>query len=108
MTYRINLESYYTLIQAGRAKATVHCLVGYDARIIITELDEKEIPVILEEFTGYRWSELLRRKTRTLQLVIQFPLAMYDTFSWFYYVELHIEADIKAPDTYLLHPWRTY
>jgi hypothetical protein len=108
MTQRFSLMLYYSLIQAGRAKATVHCLVGYDTRISIIQLDENLKQIGPAELTAYRWSELLHQKTMMLEITVDFFKPMNDTFSWFEYVELHIEADIKAPDTHLLYPWGTY
>jgi hypothetical protein len=108
MVRNFSLTPYYQLIEARRAKATVNCLVGFRTRIRIIQLDEEQQRIDTQQVAGYRWSELLEQDTRMLQLTVEFFNPMDDTFSWFRYVELHIEPDMKAPDSHLLYPWTTY
>jgi len=103
-----NLTAYYQLIEARRAKATIHYYVGFDTHLRIIQLDEKQQSIGLQEPARYRWSELLQQRTRMLNLTLEFSNLRNDYFPWFQYAELHIEADLKAPDTHLLYPWTTY
>ncbi len=108
MTQRIDLAPYYSLIEARRAKATIRCLVGYDVHITVTQLNRNHHAIAPTELTAFRWSELLKPATTSLQLTIQFSNPINNNFSWHHYVELDIEADVRAPDTHLLHPWQIF
>ncbi|CAF1287428.1 unnamed protein product [Adineta steineri] len=103
MTKNIDLTKYSKLIGERRARAVIQCFAGYNTQIGVTELNNNQSKLEPDEWVGFRWFRLLKPTTTILQITIQFSNPFNDTSSWLRDLQLYIHADIRAPDTYLLH-----
>ncbi|CAF1153886.1 unnamed protein product [Adineta ricciae] len=104
MIQRFNLEHYNVLIGAKRAKLTIHATRGPDVSITLTEFNKNSLQIKVDPHVGYRWTELLDEETVAIEIEITFFNAMHAAYSWLEALEIFLEADIRAPDTQLIHP----
>ena len=92
-------------MQAQRAKALVRCRVGLDTYVNVTQLTSKQVVLTRSESIGLRWQEILLPRAASLIITVEFRVPMRWESTWCLYVELYIEAVIRAPGYRLLHPW---
>lgn len=107
MKQTIDLSRFYAIISLKRARATVKGLMGYDTRVMVTQYDQNKKLLASSDSIVRYWSELLRSTAKSLEISIEFYNPLNKQFSWCHHIELHIEPDFYAPDTYLLNEYKS-